>query len=321
MKSEAVKLLFPLLNSEVTGQRPNWILGRCPLGPWNHGGVDEHPSFGIRTSGNTSICKCFSCGFGGDLLDLTMKIGELDPDGIEKGYDLEKAVQLISTEFDEADLSFSDVPDFNDTGQAAHLDHIFPEQWLKSFGSVLQSKDARFYLKARGFTKDMVRRFDIRFDTSQYRVCFPYRNQAGHLVGLQGRAIMPDESLRYRQYKYSGKLNQHAWFGEDSVDFDKPVVLAEGPFDVASISRVYPNVIGAFTTGLSTEKLKRIGDASSIITFFDYGKGGDAARKRIGAYYSTIAVTHVIPSEHDGDPGDMTKSSIGECLQEHVNLL
>ena len=104
------------------------------------------------------------------------------------------------------------------------------------------------------------------------------------------------------------------------MDLDKPVVLCEGPFDAAKIMKHYPNVAASFTSGLSVEKCKRLADASEIITFYDYGSGGNAARKRIAEVFKKAAVTHLIPTESQDDAGNMTDEAIREYLRPYVKL-
>ena len=102
------------------------------------------------------------------------------------------------------------------------------------------------------------------------------------------------------------------------MNLDSPLVLVEGPFDYTSVYRAYPNVVASFTSGLSVEKCKRLGLASELITFYDHGSGGDAARKRLDEVFPKLPITHLIPTEQQEDPGNMSLEEIQELLTEYV---
>ena len=317
MNLERIKTLFRYLGSPHTSTRGKWVSGHCPLGPWKHeGGTDKHPSFAIQVSKQRSKCKCLSCGFGGDLDDLRLVLHHYEKKN-PTGRSYKEAVQLIATELDDSEFDPTDVPDYGESTLAHDL--IFPEFWLESFQSVWKFPHAVQYLKDRNLADETIKALDVRFDPLDRRVVFPYRDKLGQLVGAQGRAIGPNP-LRYLQYGYNGVRNPLAWMGEDTVDLDKPIVLVEGPFDYAAVWQVYPNVLASFTSGISWEKCARIGDAEEVITFYDYGKGGVAARDRLTKFFKKVPIIHLTPSEEEGDPGAMTGDSIKKLLDE-INLL
>lgn len=319
MIKERIEQLYPLLNSGVTGYRNEWVLGRCPL-VWKHGGKDIHPSFGIKASTkNKSICKCWSCGYGGDLQDLVMDIRMYLRKNPLEGYDLKSAVQLISHELDDIQVDPSSISDYDKPIVSPII--IFPEEWFESFPSVLKFKDGYSYLLSRNVPRSMMQHLDIRYDPMQKRVCFPYRDAKGRLLGVQGRSIEKESTLRYFQYGYKGQRNGSVWMGEDKVDFDKPVVLVEGPLDYTSVMRVYPNVMASFTSGLSAAKMKRVSVATELVTLYDYGNGGSAARAAIDKHLGKVPKVHLIPTQEQDDAGAMELSEVRDILEPHVKLV
>lgn len=326
MKAEKIKLLFPAINSKVTGRRNEWVLGHCPMAPFKHkSGKDNHPSFGIKSSEKSkSICKCQSCGYGGDLDDLLIDLRyelKKDPFHADK-YDIKAAMQLIALEFEELEFD-PNIPDYEDAKRRkteGPMELIYPDSWLDTFLPWGKFKDARDYISSRAISGELADHMGLRYDPIQRRVCFPFRNFKGRLMGMQGRAIDKSEEKRYHFYDYGGHKNMHVWLGEDSLSFDNPVILVEGPFDRASILRVYPNVAASFSAGISKEKVRRMSDAVEIITFYDYGDGGDAARLRVDEVLKGLPVTHVIPGPDEKDPGDMSEEELVEVLQDCVTL-
>lgn len=320
MKQDKIVQFLKAVNSKRTGYRSGWIEANCPLGPWAHAnGVDASPSFGIKESSkNKSICKCLSCGWGGDMLDLVFHLSHLQKKHPAEGYNLDVAAKLATDEFDDLELSFGNIPDYGD--EPIKHEIVFPEEWLASFRKLEDFPDAVNYVTERMLSGVMVEALDMRYDPLQRRVCFPFRNFSGKLVGVQSRAIDKDVALRYYQYGYQGHRNGFNWMGENIIDLDKPVVLLEGPFDYASVFRCYQNVAASFTSGLSVEKCKRLSDVSEIITFYDYGMGGTAARSRIEELFKGVPITHIVPTQEQDDAGNMSLDEVWNSLEGHVKL-
>jgi hypothetical protein len=316
-----VEALLPLLGTKVTGHRNSWVEGYCPFGPWKHDGGKSHAgAFAIQSSDTKrSVFKCFSCNMRGDLMHLQVELAnwlrqEKTP---IPGYNLSASLELIANEFDGLEFD-PDIPDWQDVAPSDTL--FLPESWLSSFHPVLECKDGADYLHTRDVPDDVALALDVRYDTVQRRVCFPFRDPSGRLVGMQGRDITGHSKLRYYFYPYKKTVNKHYWLGEDKVDFDHPVVLVEGPFDFASVYRAYSNVLASFSVGISSLKMSRIGDASEFVTFYDAGKGGDSARLAIEKAFPRAVVTHVVPTNEGGDPGSMSWGEVFAHLSQHLPM-
>lgn len=322
MKADKVKVFLAALGAKQTKVRGDWISASCVLGHWNHGGgVDHNPSFGIKIEAKKkSISHCWSCGWGGDLMDLVMEIAKLQKKNPCGGMNLGKAVELLSDELAEMELDPNSIPEYDEKKE--NVDHVFSDVWLKSFKPWHEFPEAVAYVVSRNIEGEIADEFDLRYDPQQSRLCFPFRNFKGQLMGLQGRSIEKNPTLRYYQYAYQGKRNGHVWMNEDKIDFDKPVVLVEGPMDLLRVAHHYKNCAASFTSGLSVEKLKRIGDAQDgIITFYDYGAGGNAARAKIKKTMSKYPVQHIIPTEEQDDAGNCTDGELIGYLQKYVPVL
>lgn len=320
MQPKQVEALLHHLGTKPSGTRGEWVLASCPMAPWKHlTGKDAHPSFGIKSSKTKkSICKCFSCGYGGDLTDLVMDIGLELKKGKVEGYNLSAALQLVANEF--VGLEFdSDIPDYGDSKKASQFLE-YPDWWLASFQPVQWPSVASQYLLSRGITQSHAKALDLRYDPFQNRVCFPFRDFSGRLAGVQGRALDKTAALRYFFYDYSQHKNMHVWLGEHHLNFDKPVFLCEGPFDYARIYKHYPNVAASFSASFSKAKLERMADAVEIITFYDYGNGGEQARARVSKYMKGIPVQHIIPTEEEDDAGGMADEVLVEYLSNFVKV-
>jgi hypothetical protein len=329
MIKEKAQALLAAVGSKYKGQRTGWLLSTCPF-VWRHDGKMSG-AFGLSVHPKKrSRVHCYSCGYSGDLDDLLLDINfELKKHPqYSSRFQLATASALVRDEFADMELLVQDIPDFEAAPPKNEV--LFPEQWLASFQRVDKFHKAMAYcVEKRGLDPYVLKALDVRYDPVQERVCFPFRNFKGELMGLQGRYIgnLPtkedDEEhgiLRYYQYGYKAHRNTHIWMGEHTVNLDLVVVPCEGPIDFAKIFAVYPNVVASFTSGISMTKAKRIGDADSLVTFYDHGVGGDWARHYLEKYLPNMPMLHLIPDEDEGDAGAMTIEAIRDSLKDHVEL-
>lgn len=291
-----------------------WNLISCPFAEIRHdSGRDTNPSFGIKTLSNgTSICKCFSCKFGGDLYDLAFEIYTLykdDPD-----LDFKTAFKLCEDE--ENGISELALAGFEDEEETRQDVHYFGEDWLDSFPKCTQVKQGYAYNISRGIPRWVQDALDLRFDTNEQRVCFPIRDFSGYLVGFHGRQIH-DEQPVYRMYQYRGRNNPQFWLGEDWVDLDEPLVCVESVYDLAKVYQVYQNVICPLTAEITAPKIKRLEDALYLINMFDGDTAGQTAAKRMQKHLNHVPQKTIYLPE-GVDPGKMTVSQIRKYLAGYI---
>ena len=253
------------------------------------------------------------------MLDLLLEIARLLKKSSATGYNMAMAGLLINAEHDEMELDMASIPEYGES--EAKVDSPFPEEWLAMFQPVCDSIEGMEYLRSRNIPLLMVKSLGVVFDPLQNRVGFPFRNREGKLMGLQGRAIYSPAKLRYFQYGYLGTRNAQCWMGENTANLDQPMVLCEGPIDFARIAQHYQNVAASFTSGLSVDKIKRLVDCDTFITFYDHGKGGDAAREKLKKTLPKASFVDIIPTEEEGDAGALKDAKLREYLEPHLTLL
>jgi len=296
-----------------------WVTCKCPFALSRHkNGVDNNPSFAIKIEDNKeSYYNCFSCGATGDMMDLAVGIATLYKGRPDKP-DLKSIMEICAGEADDIVLTDADIPDYSEAPEAPVVDFDFPEWWLEQYPKVNTSERAMKYLSGvRGVPDSVIKALDLRWDSMRDRVGFPFRNSEGLLCGMNGRAVQSIAKLRYFQYDYEKHYNMHLWYGEEWVDYDKPVVVTESVFDLASIYRVYQNVVAAFSCSFSRGKALRLGGSFEIITMFDSGNGGDIARGKIKDYLGPLVLGQIIPED---DAGAMTLQEVTTALADYVPL-
>lgn len=270
-------------------------------------GHDHNPSCTAMVSDTEeTVVKCFTChNHPVSLLTLVMDIRRRNKNDYRRDYDFGMIMDLVDEE--EKHLpDFEDLPDFESEKEPQFIQ--FSEEWLKSFFPAA----AHPYLKKRGISPLVSERLGVVLDPTEFRVCFPVRDWQGRLAGLHGRDTTGINQLRYFAYKYNGHVNTSVWLGEDACDLSLPVVLTEGPFDLAKIKMSYDNVLASLTSALSVKKLKRLVEVEEVISFYDYGTGGDHARDKLDSFCSkrSIPLTHIIPTQEVGDAGNMIPQEI-----------
>ena len=128
------------------------------------------------------------------------------------------------------------------------------------------------------------------------------------------------ETPRYFSYpnraQNDGHRNPSVWMGEHHCDISEPIILTEGQFDYVKVYPFYDHVLSGQTTQMQEHKLKRIAAASSIITIFDNGVGGDKGRERINKFFKGTPVQHLKVPEKYGDLGNCPDKVVYKLLSQ-----
>lgn len=232
----------------------------------------------------------------------------------------------------------------------------WPEDYLLSMVKVQESEEAMRYCLCRGIHPAVLEYLAVRWDSRRRRIAFPIRDENWALVGLHGRLIddykplrpewadwpdpnelldagvdccvhYPEEKIPLRYYAYACDIggeavrNSHIWCNQHLVDMNKPVIVTEGNFDYCAImSAGFWNVLGSRSTGIHSAMLKYLERADTIITYYDYGTGGDTARERITKYFHGRGHTirHIIPDPIWDDAGATPSCIIQQNLRRFI---
>ena len=114
---------------------------------------------------------------------------------------------------------------------------------LEKISDLNISHPAREYLEQRGikdldyfyycpkfkaWTNEQKKMFDnLKQDSA--RIIIPFRDKEGNLFGYQGRSLAPKAKLRYITVMLDEEKPK--LFGLNTVNYDEPVYICEGPFD------------------------------------------------------------------------------------------
>lgn len=317
MNQDRVTAFVKAMNLKFKPATPpsKWFKIECPFAPWTHEkGTDKNPSFGITVNNGPSHYNCFACGKKGLLMDLPLELHKYSKDkktfnGMFEYVKLYDCEDVDITKFVPLDFGFAP----RTTPQQDF--HPWPEEFLKQFSPVISSYDALKYLQNRGLDASTIKALGIVFDKRQRRVCFPYRDNNGILAGVVGRAIDSDNPLRYRAYKYNDTTNPHIWINQNNVDPNKPLVIVESVFDMASVHRVYQNVICSRCATIPESMLHSLPEATAFITVYDNDAAGDCAREWFKKKVPSYKLIQLKPSNGKKDPGEMTLHEIKDMFK------
>lgn len=315
LTANIIKLLN-LAGLKVKAETNNvrWVKAECPFAPWTHEhGTDINPSFGITISPGPSAYNCFSCGKKGRLMGLPSSLSRYT-----------NAISIIKTlsdhilRYDISEFSTSHFPEYgSEKVYRVPNTHIWPKSFLNDFPSVTKHANALKYLSKRQINARVIRKLDLRYDPQRRRVCFPTIDTEGNLVGLHGRSVDAESPLLYYAYKYKDTYNSHIWTNTNNIDLNNPLVIVESVFDLASVLRVYSNVICSRSASLSNDLMLTIPACPYLITLYDNDAAGDMARKFI-SLKSSSPVTHLLPTKGCKDPGEMTEEEILVVLKRDL---
>jgi hypothetical protein len=174
-------------------------------------------------------------------------------------YTLLKAINAPEHAYTElADiLKYTD----NQTGhgkEKVYFHGMLPREYKPLAGKLprneLKLRHAKAYVKSRGFTENDILKYSIGFcEDGEYsgRVIIPSYDAQGKVNYLIARTIHEDVKPKYKNPPYSRDIIPFELF----INWDEPIVLCEGGFDLVSIKR---NVIPLLDKELQPELLKKL---------------------------------------------------------------
>lgn len=298
-------LEFAQKNLDIVNLSGDEAMVRCIV----HDDSKASCQFNVRTG----LWHCFACSEGGSIKRMCRELGitvfaDPEPD-LEDIYAKLKELKQPSRK-----------------GQPKTV----PESLLKRYNIPTG------YWAGRGFTKEVVKAFDLGSDPMNDLVTIPLRDEQGRLLGVIKRYLADDIDLRYKYPKgFKRSLNLFASWMIEASPTDK-VAICEGSLDaircwMAGIPAVA--VYGSSISPAQVRLLRRLG-VGQVVLFFDNDKAGKKARDlclgkkhrvRKGKAWTEyepktdlrrwFLVYDVNYKPGDSDPGDMTVKQIKKRIK------
>ena len=273
-------------------------VGLCPF----HN--EKTPSFSVSPS--KGVCKCFSCGKGGNVVHFIMEHEQLNYyealKWLAKKYGIEVKERELSNEEkqaqsvreslflvnDFANNYFQDILHNHPDGQAIGMSYFrqrgFRDDIIKKFqlGFSTESRDALFQeAKKKGFNTDYLVKTGLCYtrDDGQMRdrfwgrVMFPVHTLSGKVVAFGGRVLKTDSKVaKYvnspeSEIYHKSRELYGIYFAKQAIVKQDKCFLVEGYTDVISMHQAgVENVVASSGTSLTSGQIRMIHRFTNNIT-------------------------------------------------------
>ncbi len=300
-KSEKLAAVRRILGHEEF-QKNDELIFFCK-NPYGCDGRHHNPKLSVNTE--TESFHCWVCGWKGSSL---MKILRLGDEGTYQRY-IKQNIRVRGGEPDAGDDREYVVPVLPDEFRTLSVD------WKTPY-----CRDARGYLRGRGVCHRDILRYRLGYcESGEYahRIIIPSFDAEGELNFFVGRKYYDYVGVAYKH----GEFDKDIIFNELMMDWDEPVVLVEGPFDMMIAGS---NAIPLQGTILSDESLlfnEIVKRGSAVYIALD----ADARAKQIklaNLFFVYGVEVHCVELERFGanDVGEMTKEKFAEAKSRARDL-
>ena len=198
--------------------------------------------------------------------------------------------------------------------QPREEEHRFPVVWPNAAIAAWLHPTSRAYLQQRGLSREESEQYELAYaDVGVWRerVIIPLYEE-DRLVGLQGRAILDSNPLRY--LTHGRRPLYRSW--EPSPERASVLCVVEGFFDFVVVNRVVPTVatLGTMVSPRQLEALKaliREHWVKTVLVWYDAGADVEAfaLQLKLQPLVHTLVVESV-----SKDPGSLTEENVREVL-------
>lgn len=293
----------------------------CPFGEGHIGG-DSTPSAYMNARSTAFLCH--SCHAKGNAVHFLAKLEGITP---------LLAARYIRERYqkDFIDPGSSFLKELDDLWRTENVDEYeeieIPDTMQELSGDPLD------YMLDRGFTKECLDDWNIRYDPISSRIAIPIRTQEGKLVGWKGRGYREDQIPRYLglgykesegpsnnpRYSFRTREKSRYVFGAERISYGEgiPTIVVEGELNAVSLSQKgFSNPIAINGSDISRHQEAIIlSSCESLILFFDSDKAGYECTSRAIDLFEPHMSVKIVP-EHEKDPADLTAEQCAILIKE-----
>ncbi len=283
------QVLEQQFDTRFTDTHDNWR-ALCPF----HS--ESTPSFYIHKT--DLVGHCFGCGVAGRVDMLLARL---------KGCSAAQA---------RADLELTSLP-WLDKPHEPKPEPIYPNSWIHAWKRI----STHPYLENRGFTKETIEHFELRWDPATDRIVFPLILTDGTVAGAVGRSTT---GLVPKYYFYwNCDKGQAVWTARDFWDPDSDtVIVVEGILDCMWLwQNGYSSaaLIGAAATSSQVAQLK---DFSTVVIALDNDDAGRiGAEKLHKSLKNSCVIQYAVYPNHAKDANDLVKQELDEVFSNPISSI
>lgn len=322
-----------LMNVKNISVRGDEAMFSCPFPGHKHG--DTNPSASMNI--NNTAWLCFGCQRRGNAATFLAELEECSVFVARKwlreyfGGGFREPIHSLSAEINE--MFTAENPDLVDVINPP-IDESYMEPFSVDWQMVASNlSDARSfagltYMLDRGFSAEILEKYEIGYDMVDERAVMTVRDLDGALIGFKGRAVRKEQQPRYRVYgrprfpfkPYS--TGEVVYLANKTRDIGGDIIVCEGELNALKMHEFgYVNAVGisgATFTKTHADIIAKIADRA--ILFFDSDEPGvEGAVRAADLLVSRIPVLVVPP--HDKDAADSTKEEVDELISKAQTVL
>lgn len=325
--------------------------GLCPF----HN--ERSPSFSVNPSRN--ICKCFSCGEGGNPVSFLMKHLQMT---------FPEALRWLANKYNieiEEEEENDEQKQERDKRESMMLVTDLAQKYFSK--ELLESNEGRTvglsYLRHRGLTDDVIKKFNLGYcpdnkdtftqhalkegyrmeyleatgltvkrdawvrDRFSGRVMFPIHGVSGRVIGFGGRTLKADEKAKYlnspeSEIYHKSKVLYGLYQSKQTISKLDKCFLVEGYTDVISMHQAgITNVVASSGTALTEDQIRLIKRFTENVTVIYDGDaaGIKAALRGIDLILKEDLKVKVLLLPDGEDPDSFSRSMGATELEEYIN--
>ena len=291
-----LKVKDELINNKlnIVENKGDYVRVTCPF---HKDGKENKPSCSV--SDNDSLEKgwfhCFTCGEKGNFIKFI---------SVCKGITYWSAEQWLIKNFGiQIDEKFN----------IDRCQRIFPKKYDDEEiidDSVLKKfEDFHPYMEKRKLSKDICKKFEIKYDPKEQSLIFPVRDFYGRLIGLSKR------SVNYKQFILPKFKNKPVYLlGE--IDINKPVCVCESQINALYLWSLGYQAIALFGTGskYQYEQLNKSGIKYYKLCFDGDIAGKEGVKKFKQSIKSNCFIDEILVPENK-DINDLEEQDVRRLLK------
>lgn len=182
--------------------------------------------------------------------------------------------------------------------------------------SDVEGRQALYYLKNRGLTKDDILKYNIGYCTSgRYRnmIIIPSYDVNGSLNYFTGRSFEKEPYVKYRNPESSRDIVPFELF----INWNVPIILCEGPFDAITIKR---NVIPLLGKNIQSKLMKKIVTSAVEKIYIALDKDAQKQALKFCERLMNEGKEVYLVDLQDKDPSEMGFENFTKLIQETYPL-
>lgn len=302
---------------------------------------DTRPSFSISLKKGVFCCYSAKCGKAGPLSKLFVDFYGM---GIVEAGDYVRS-HIATYEKSKASLMFNDWPAWSRRSPSSVDQHKQLDAVNSDILGMYQNKYPK-YMESRGFSQDLCRDFQVRWNSLASKVVIPVRNRYGEFVGVTQRATRMDDPVRYMHsyprgsvlFQNNGHTRMVVSCNGKATSSNLLMFVVESPMSVMRIVDIVGGdgcggVTGASVVAFSTlgsrvtkwqidEIVSIASDLSAkVVLAFDMDSDGTSVARKCYRYLLPRCDVSVVrwDCKYGKDPDDVFVKSGGDAFASIIN--